>query len=154
MEAETRAGLEFRVSGRTLSGVVLRYGDVAPEHRERFLPGALAPVPDVPMNVQHHKGLVVLEAGSFALTDSERMLEVRAELPEGSAAIQLVRRGALRGFSLEFHALEERSEAGIRVIERAELVGVALCDQPAYPASKAEVRAAMTTLNGTRVVWL
>ena len=98
MEAETRAGCEFRVAGRTLSGVVLRYGDVAPQHRERFLPGALAPVPDVPLNIQHDKSLVVLEAGSFALTDSERMLEVRAELPEGSAAaIQLVRtRGTTR----------------------------------------------------------
>ena len=55
---------------------------------------------------------------------------------------------------MEFHALEERAENGIRVIERAELVGVGLVDTPAYPASKAEVRAAMTAANGLAVVWL
>ena len=91
---EVRAGLEFRVSGRTLSGVVLRYGDVSPEHRERFVPGAFAPVPDVPLNVQHDAKMRVLDPGAFALTDSERELRIRAELSPGSAALELVRRGA------------------------------------------------------------
>ena len=151
MEAEVRAGLEFRVSGRTLSGTILRYGDVSPGHRERFMPGALSPVPDVPLNIQHDPGLVVLAAGSFVLTDTDRELQIRAELPANSAAIQLVRRGALRGFSLEFLARETRAENGIRVIEKAELTGVGLVDSPAYPASTAEVRCAP---NGLPVVWL
>ena len=34
---ERRAGAEFRVAGRTLSGRVMTYGDISPEHRERFL---------------------------------------------------------------------------------------------------------------------
>ena len=137
---EIRAGLEFRVAGRTLSGVVLRYGDVSPEHRERFVPGAFAPVPDVPLVLQHDAGMRVLEPGAFILNDSERELRIRAELSHGSAALDLVRRGALNGYSVEFHARAERREAGVRVIERAALVGIGLVDQPSYPDSLAEVR--------------
>ena len=138
---ENRAGCEFRVAGRTLSGVVMRYGDTSPEYRERFLPGAFAPVPDVPLNVQHDPRLVVLDPGKFMLADTERELRIRADLPVGSAALSLVRRGALSGFSIEFHARAERREAGVRVIGRAVLAGIGLVDQPSYPASKAEVRA-------------
>ena len=56
--------------------------------------------------------------------------------------LQLVRRGALRGFSIEFNALEERQIGSIRVVSKAELVGLALVDEPAFPGSAAEVRAA------------
>ena len=137
---EVRAGLEFRVAGRTLTGTVLRYGDVSPEHRERFMPGAFGPEPSAPLNIQHDRSMVVLKAGDYALMDSERALEIRAELPAGSGALSLVRRGALNGYSVEFHARAERREAGVRVIERAHLVGVGLVDQPAYPESAAELR--------------
>ena len=137
---EVRAGTEFRVAGRTLSGTVLRYGDLSPEHRERFEPGAFAPVPAVPLNLQHDRRMQVLDAGAFILTDTERALEVRADLPADSAALALVKRGALNGFSVEFHARAERREAGVRVIERAALVGIGLVDHPSYPDSLAEVR--------------
>ena len=138
--AEVRAGTEFRVAGRPLSGRVMTYGDVSPEHRERFVSGAFAPVPAVPLNIQHDRNLVVLDAGAFVLADSERALEVRADLPVDSAALSLVKRGALNGFSVEFHARAERREAGIRVIERAKLVGIGLVAQPSYTGSTAEVR--------------
>ena len=138
---ENRAGCEFRVAGRTLSGVVLRYGDTSTEHRERFMRGAFSPVPSVPLNIQHDQRLRVLDPGAFILTDTLRELRIRAELPAGSAALSLVRRVALNGYSIEFHARAERREAGVRVIERAVLSGIGLVDQPSYPASKAEVRA-------------
>ena len=137
---EVRAGLEFRVAGRTLTGRVMTFGDVSPEHRERFLPRAFGPAPSAPLNIQHDPKMVVLGAGRYALNDTGRTLEIRAELPAGSAALSLVRRGALNGYSVEFHSRAERRESGVRVIERAALVGIGLVDQPSYPDSVAEVR--------------
>ena len=136
---EHRAGAEFRVQGRTLSGVVLRYGDIAPDFGERFLPGAFGDVREIAVNLQHDPTLIVAERA--ALADSPRSLDVRADLPEGSAALALVRRGALSGFSIEFRARAERRDAGVRVVEKAELTGLALVDRGAYPLSKAEIRA-------------
>ena len=135
---EHRTGPEFRVAGRTLSGVAMLYGDTAPDFRERFEPGAFGAVERVDVNLQHDPSLVVVR--DALLTDSPRELRVRAELPAGSAALQLVKRGALNGFSIEFHAEAERREAGVRVIERAILAGLALVDRGAYPQSKAEIR--------------
>ena len=139
MVTEHRAGCEFRVAGRTLSGVAMRYGDVSPDFRERFLPGAFGEVGTVDVNLQHDPALVAVRGA--LLTDSPRELRVRAELPEGSAALKLVRRGTFNAFSIEFHAKAERREAGVRVVERAELTGLALVDRGAYPGATAEVRA-------------
>ena len=140
MTPEHRAGCEFRVAGRTLSGVAMRFGDVSPDFRERFVPGAFGTVPaTIPVNLQHDSSIIVAERA--LLTDSPRELRVRADLPEGSAALALVRRGVLRSFSIEFHAKSERREAGVRVVERAELTGLALVDAGAYPGATAEVRA-------------
>lgn len=60
---EHRAGAEFRVAGRTLSGTVLRYGDLSPEHRERFAPGAFAPVPMVRRRPERAGGRSILLVG-------------------------------------------------------------------------------------------
>ena len=108
---EHREGVSFRVAGRTLSGRALVYGDVAPDFRERFEPGAFGEVRTVPINIQHDPRLIVTDTA--LLTDTARSLDVRADLPAGSAALALVRRGALTGFSIEFHAKAERREAGI-----------------------------------------
>ena len=138
---EVRAGAEFRVQGRTLTGPAVIFGDISPDHRERVLAGAFGAAPAAPLNIQHDRRLEVLAAGEYDLTDTGRALEVRAMLPADSAAIKLVQRGALGGFSIEFQARAERREDGLRVIERAELVGVGLVDVPSYPGSLAEVRA-------------
>ena len=150
--APERRYAEFRVSGRTLTGRALVYGDVSPDFRERFEPGAFGEVRAMAVNLQHDPTLIVVPEA--ALTDTPAALEVRAELAEDSAALQLVARRALTGFSIEFNALEERAENGIRVIERAELTGLALVDRGAYPHSTAEVRASLTAPNGLSVVWL
>lgn len=136
---EVRAGAEFRVSGRTLSGVAMRYGDVSPGYRERFVPGAFGEVGTIGINLQHDPTIVL--APDALLTDTARELRVRAELAEGSAALALVKRGALNSFSIEFRSKSEWREAGVRVVERADLTGLALVDRGAYPQSTAEVRA-------------
>ena len=155
MESERRRGVEFRVAGNTLSGRVMTYGDVSPDHRERFLPGAFGAEPRAPLNIQHDPRMIILDAGEYVLADSARALEIRAELPPASAALKLVRRGALTGYSVEFLSRQESREGGVRVIRAAELVGIGLVDEPAYPASKAEVRRAehrgprLATLRGS-----
>ena len=106
---EHRAGCEFRIAGRTLSGVVLRYGDVSPEHRERFVSGAFAPVPDVGLNIQHDQRLRVLDPGAFILTDTLRELRIRAELPAGSAALSLARLPQLSHDFDDFSSFDSRS---------------------------------------------
>ena len=117
------------------------YGTIAPGFRERFEPGAFGDVPaTLALNLQHDPAVVVAEAVS--LTDGPLALHAAATLADGSAALALVRRGALRGFSVEFRATAERREGGVRVIEQAELTGLALVDRPAYPAAGAEVRGA------------
>ena len=118
----------------------MRYGDISPDFREKFEPGAFGAVGSVDLNLQHDPAVVVARGAS--LTDSPVALSVRAELPDGSAALALVRRRALNGFSVEFRPTREhRDAAGVRVVEAATLTGLALVDRGAYPGAKAEVRA-------------
>ena len=144
---ERRAGLNFRVKGRTVSGTALRYGDVADlgRFREMFVSGAFRPIGSVALNLQHDESRVLARSGNgLVLADGPRSLEVRAEL-SGKAEHELVRRGVLRGFSIEFRAKNQRYEGGTRIIESAELTGIALVDEPAYTESLAEARRARGT---------
>ena len=77
----------------------------------------------------------------FDLRDSRAALDIRAELPPESAALKLLRRGAVSGFSVEFHARESETVDGVRVVKRAALVGIGLVDDPSYGESMAELRA-------------
>ena len=145
---EDRAGSEFRIAGRTLTGTVLRYGDSATVPlrdgrmvRERFTAGAFAPVPDVPLVMQHDESLVIAKGGEYILSDGPRALSVRAELRADSAALDLVRAGALRGYSFRFWPLVQAFENGERVVSKARLGHVGLVADAAYPQSKAEIRA-------------
>ena len=135
---ERRLAHEFRVSGRTLTGAAMVYGDVSPDFHERFVPGAFGEVRAIDVNLQHDSDLVVVRGAM--LTDGPRELRVRAELPDGSAALNLVKRGALNGFSIEFTALVESRDGGIRVVERANLSGLALVDRGACLGAVAEIR--------------
>ena len=145
MSLQQRAGAEIRLSGRVLAGRAMVYGlpaTLAPGSREMFLPGAFGKnLPAVPLNLQHDRGLVLAEPGTFDLQDTPEALLVRARLPASSAAIRLVQRKALQGLSIEFDPLSERQEGSLRVIERARLRGIGLVDSPAYRASTVEVRA-------------
>ena len=77
-----------------------------------------------------------------------------AEVHLGNAGLELVRAKIVRGLSVEFVALQERSEANLRIIERARLVGIGVVDTPAYPASAIEARAAALSRRVHRRVWL
>ena len=82
---EVRHGPELRVAGRTLTGRALVYGDVSPDFRERFIPGAFGDLSeaDVALNLQHDPERVIARTGEgLVLADGPRALEVRADLRE------------------------------------------------------------------------
>lgn len=145
---ERRTGpLELRAEGRALTGPAMRYGDVSPSHRERFEPGAFALDARTRwLDVRHDRDRVIAHTagGGLELTDTREALMVRAELPEIPAADRAladVAAGRLRGFSIEFNAVEERRESGIRVVSRADLSGIGLVGSPSYTQSAVEIRA-------------
>ena len=135
---EHRQTEEIRFDGRTLRGVVMPYGTIAPGLRELFEARAFGPVKSVALDLQHDPNMVIAEAAE--LRDTPTALTLTTTLAEGSAALSLVRRRALRGLSVAFRALEQRMESGLRIISRAQLVRAALVDVPAYPAATIEIR--------------
>ena len=138
--SERSAPLEVRASGRTVTGEAVRYGQRAKDRPERFAPGAFQPIGDVSLNLQHDRSITLAETGDrLTITDTPQALEVRAELRDG-AALTMLRRGSLRGLSVEFRAIgEHRDSNGVRVIERAALEAIGLVDSPSY-AGRLEVR--------------
>ena len=142
------SGLELRAEGRTLIGPAVTYGEQSPSHRERFEPGAFNLDDGVTryLNLEHDRAIVIAhtEGGGLELVDGAEALEVRATLPRipaADGALDAVRSGTLKGFSIEFTALEERQDNDVRVLSKAALAGVGLVRQPSYLGSLAEVRA-------------
>ena len=147
--SETRFA-ELRQQGRTITGVAIRYGDIAtlPWGRERFEPGAFGMVEnlDVMLNSQHDRQapLARTGGGGLFLSDSAAALGIKADMPDTQAAndvLELVRKKVLRGLSIEFQATAERQENDLRIVERADLYGVAVVDKPAYPGTDIAARA-------------
>ena len=82
--------------------------------------------------------------GGLELIDTREALNIRATLPrtqDANDTIALIRGGVLRGLSLEFLSETERMEGQTRIIERAELRGLAVVDKPAYSDSLVQARA-------------
>ena len=148
------ASFEFRSSDGApgvLSGVAIRYGDraeIAPGLFERFEVGAFGPdvaKSTVVVNRQHSRSAPLGRAGGLLrLSDSADALRAELKLPatrDGEDVAELVKQGVLRGFSVEFRATRDRIEGGTRVVERAELRGLAVVDDPAYGSSVVALRA-------------
>lgn len=142
--------LRADVDQRLLEGTALAYGDVAqiPGGEEMIEAGAFGAVDrlDLVLNVQHNRGrpLARTGGGGLVLTDSLEALTVAATLPntrEADDTLELVIKKVLRGFSIEFLPVRQRQEGRRAVITSARLGGLAVVDQPAYPASTVEARA-------------
>lgn len=158
---ERRAGVELRVDGETgmLSGVALRFGDTARlwgDQYERFEAGSVVPAGrGVLFNLDHDSGKVFARTGGDGATatldidgDAVRF-SCRPVGTEGQNALALVRSGVVSECSIEFRAAKERpgltaDGKPLRIVERAELVGVALlARQPAYGKTFVKARAAL-----------
>ena len=85
--------------------------------------GSIEPLHPVTLNLQHdpERRIATTGDGTLRLHDTPDALTIEADLREGSAELALVRRGALRGLSVEFFAIAERREAEVRVLTRAGL---------------------------------
>ena len=153
-DLERRAALgEIRVEGRRLTGTVLRYGEVSPSHRERFEPGAIRMADAVHLDLLPRPRARdrVHAGGGLSLATDGGAVELAADLPPIPAAdraLEEIRTGTTTGLSVEFRAVKERREAGVRVIEDAILSGVGLVKAPSYTGSRVEAR------NRRRRAWL
>ena len=147
MDTERRAALgEIRVEGRTISGVVMKYGDVSPSHRERFEPGSLRMAESVYLDLHHDPMRAVAWAPDGGLDlrfddDGVHLDATLPPLPAADLALAEVRSGKSTGLSLEFRCLKDTREAGIRVIGEALITGVAIVQSPSYADSRVEARA-------------
>ena len=68
------------------------------------------------------------------------MTAVLPPIPAADRALEEIRTGKTTGLSVEFRAERERSEGGLRVIERAELTGIGIVKAPSYTQSQVEAR--------------
>ena len=147
MEPERRF-LELRqTEGRVLEGAALVYSDEAvfPWGRERIEAGAFSPLGDVILNRQHDRKtpLARTGGGGLEIIDSPESLRISAtllDIPSATETLSLVRAKILRGLSIEFHAREERLDGDLRIISRAELMAVAVVDDPQYEKSLVSAR--------------
>ena len=146
------AAMEASPGGRNVAGIAMRYGDrttIEGKFVEEFRPGAFNPIGDVVLNWMHDRAKPLArtgEHGGLQLADSATELRVAATLPETSLAddaVELIRRGVFRGLSIEFRSVEEKMVAGVRVIQKALLSGIAVVDRPAYSQAELQARMAM-----------
>lgn len=147
--------------GRGLRGIAMPYNQVCvmPWGEERFEPGAFGDVAgaDLILNRMHDRAAPLARVGAgLTFRDTPEALHVDAILPENvraaDNALAEVRAGLLRGFSVEFVALEERAQGRLRIVQRAKLTDLALVDRPAYRG--ATVQARMAQAGRRPRVWL
>ena len=154
---EIRADASRESPGRIV-GTLLTYGERASDRPEVFEAGALSwPENGIVLNRQHQRGSPIMRVVPI-VRGSEVVLD--AALPDTQAGRDTaaeVRAGLFNGLSVEFKALKERFEGGVRKIGRAVLKAAAIVDQPSYAGSAVEVRAGSDIRkdrNGRRRVWL
>ena len=127
----------------TFQGVLMKYNSVGegPFGKEVFLPGSFGDLSQssILLNIQHDRSRPIARTpDTMTLADTTSMLTLIAKPPlttEVQDAKLLMAAGILRGLSIEFNAIEQRQENGVRIVSRAELCGVAICDKPAFSES-------------------
>ena len=157
MKIETRA-VEIRLESDpdragpgVLVGTLLPYETRAADRAELFAAGALHwPADGVLLRAMHKRQDPIAR---FTPEASETEVRALIRLPDTTAgrdAAAAVRAGVLRGLSVEFLPERETVRDGVRVIERAALVGAGLVDSPSYAGAGVEVRERA----GRRRLWL
>ena len=124
-----------------LMGTLMPYETRASDRPEMFAGGALHwDEGGVVLREQHNR-----QAPITRFVPEVRANEVHVEIPlpdtqRGRDAAVMVRDGTLTGLSVEFRTELETRRGGLRVVQRAKLVGAGLVDSPSYPGTNVEVR--------------
>ena len=144
-----------RQSVGILRGVLMPYNEQARDRKERFETGALRwPDEGIVLREQHNRQAPIVR---FQPVNDGASVRVEIALPDtqrGRDAATSVRNGTLRGLSVEFLALRETRQAGVRVIQAALLDGAGLVDSPSYGSAVIEIRAAATAAPQAATLWL
>lgn len=145
---------------RSFRGTLMRYGSIgrpASVHgwTEEFAPNSLTVMPDVTLNVQHDRRLLLARRGAgLDVRSSAESVALEATLPKTRLAddvLEGIRAGLYGGLSVEVRVKKDRWEGDHRIVERADLVRAAVVDSPAYPASELEeMRAAVAIMRAER----
>ena len=134
-----------------LSGVLMPYGHKAQDRPEVFQSGALHwPSDGVLLRFMHRRDAPIARFTPEATDTEVRVSIVLPDTTAGRDAATNVRAGVLQGLSVEFQAEREESRDGLRVIQRARLVGAGLVDRGAYAEASVSVR----SKGGRRRLWL
>ena len=143
---EFRCAIEFRedetrASPGRLVGTLLRYGERAADRAERFEAGSLRwPDEGIVLNRQHSRTSPIARVKPEERNGAVVVDTLLPNTVAGRDAAAELRSGLFSGLSVEFQAVRERFESGVRIIQDAVLTGVGLVDIPAYAGSSAEVR--------------
>ena len=145
MTERLATGTEIRAEGRRLSGIVMRYGDVSPSHKERFAPGSLRLAESVHLDLFHdvERAVAWMPGGGLELRQDKDALRLSATLPPipaANRALDEIRSKRVTGLSVEFKATRERRDGEIRIIEQAVLSGIGIVKAPSYQQSQVEAR--------------
>ena len=143
---------ESRESPGRLVGTLLTYGERAGDRAETFQKDSLIfPANGIVLRRQHARSApimrIVPELRGSALVIDQPLPDTAA----GRDAASEIRAGLFRGLSIEFRAERERMAGGVRLIERGQLTGAGLVDDPSYRGSRVEVRGRN---EGRRRLWL
>ena len=143
---EIRCALEFREdesrkSPGRLYGTIINYEERAKDRPELFETGALTwPSDGVVLNRQHSRTEPIMR---IVPEVRDSAVVVDAALPDtvaGRDAAREVREGLFKGLSVEFRAVKQSYQNGVRRIAEAVLGGVGLVDAGSYGGSTVEVR--------------
>ena len=123
-----------------------------------FEPNAFEfPPSGVFLTLQHQRSapLAKYPDGGMALTESADALTLRARIGDttlGKDTLTNIRNKVLTGLSIEFVALEERSENSTRIVSKALLRAISVVDVAAYPESTVQARAAELRQDGNMLI--
>ena len=145
-KTEIRCALELREdqsrqSPGRIFGTLLTYGERAVDRAEMFEAGSLQwPSNGIVLNRQHERGSPIMRVIPSVVGQA---VVIDAPLPDTAAGRDTaaeVRAGLFNGLSVEFKAIKEKFDGGVRKIGRAVLRAAAVVDSPSYAGSAVEVR--------------